>query len=383
MTAPPTARTWRQVAAGTLLVAVTYGMARFGVGLSAPQVIQDGVSDQAGIGYTSSLSYLTYVVACLACSWLVSRGRWRLCLGLGAGCLLLGYTVTALANGSAAFLAGVSVAGAAAGFASGAIAHRLARDVPARLEARAQGIANAGTGTGVVLATTAMFASGSWRTLFWLSAALGAVATLWFVLGSGARRDGDQDGTQAPEQPGRADQLVLPVLLTAGMGAGAAVFWAYGRELVGEQLRLQDTSSLLFWGLVGFAGVAGSLSGDIAGRLGPARAWALLCTLLGLAVISLPLASQPWQAMVLGALFGGCYTTLCGITIELARLAWPQAVGAGSSILFATIAVGQTAGSLASGLAASQTGLAPLFITGGVVALMAGAPALLLHRRSA
>lgn len=70
---------------------------------------------------------------------------------------------------------------------------------------------------------------------------------------------------------------------------------------------------------------------------------------------------------------------MCGLTIELGREAWADAVGSATSILFATIAVGQTLGSLLIGVFVAGMGLPVLFIARGVLVLVG---AVLVWRKS-
>ena len=355
-----------QVATGAGVVAVTYGMARFGLGLSTPRIIEDQVATEAQIGIASSLSFTTYVIACFISGALLNKNRWKASIMLVLTTAVVGTLLVATAASTPIFLAGIGIGGAAAGFTSGAIAYRLVRDLPVSMEPRSQAIANAGAGIGVALATVLLLFMTSWRSVFLAAAVLAVVFCLWFIRTSrGVTARESQD-----ETPGAAKRLVVPVLLTMLMGGGSSAYWTYGRALVEEQAQLSEQQSLLFWGAIGVAGVAGAFSGDAATRLGTKVSWAACSVLLGASILLLPFLSNIALIVTSGAAFGAFYTILCGLTIELARETWPTAVGAATSILFATIAVGQAVGSLLSGLAAPTVGLPALFVCGGVSAVV-------------
>lgn len=355
-----------QIATGAGVVAVAYGMARFGLGLSTPRIIEDQIATEAQIGIASSLSFTTYVIACFISGALLNKNRWKASILLVLATAVVGTLLVATAASAPMFLAGIGIGGAAAGFASGAIAYRLVRDLPVSVEPRSQAIANAGAGIGVALATVLLLFVASWRSVFLAAAVLAVVFCLGFIRTSRdvtAQRSRD-------ETPGAPGRLVVPVLLTILMGGGSSVYWTYGRALVEEQTQLSEQQSLLFWGAIGVAGMAGSFSGDAATRLGTKVSWAACSVLLGASILLLPFLSNIALIVISGAAFGAFYTILCGLTIELARESWPTAVGAATSILFATIAVGQAVGSLLNGLMSAVAGFPVLFVVGGVSAVV-------------
>lgn len=351
-----------QVAAGAGIVAVAYGMARFGLGLATPRIIEDHVATEAQIGIASSLSFTTYVIACFISGGLLNKNRWKASVLLVLTTAVVGCLLVATAANATAFLTGIGISGAAAGFTSGAIAYRLVRDLPKSVEPRSQAIANAGTGIGVAIATVLLLVTTSWRSVFLAAAILAVVLCLGFIRTSGSVTA----PTYRDEMPGSPKRLVIAVILTVLMGGGSSVYWTYGRALVEEHSKLSEQQSLLFWGAIGVAGIAGSFSGDAATKLGTKVSWAMCSALLGTSIVLLPGLSGMALIVASGAVFGAFYTILCGLTIELARESWPTAVGAATSILFATIAVGQAVGSLLNGLMATVAGFPALFVIGGV-----------------
>lgn len=362
----------RLVVAGASVVAVSYGMARFALGLSTPRIIEDQVATSAEIGLASSLSFLTYVLACFVSSRLLNSGRWKTSVLLVLLTATVGTLMVAISSSAPLFMSGIGVAGAAAGFSSGAIAYRLAQEISPAQEARAQSIANAGTGIGVAISTGLLLAVSSWRLVFVVAAVLACVVCLWF-LRLKTSSPAMAAGGSSDEARGEWRALLFPILLTILMGAGSSVYWTYGRALAEEQGGLSDFQSLLFWGAIGVAGIGGALAGDVASRMGLKLSWTLCTVILGLSILCLPLCSNVVFAVLSGALFGAFYTVVTGLTIELGRQSWPRAVGAATGILFATIAVGQTAGSMLNGLALTNLSMELLFALGGAATLVAGA----------
>ncbi|MEU4208365.1 MFS transporter [Rothia terrae] len=358
------------IALGASVVAVAYGMARFALGLSTPRILDDHIATEAQIGYASSLSFITYVGACFISSWWLKNQKWKLSIlavlaSAVVGCLLIAFSAHAVV-----FILGVGVAGSAAGFASGAIAYRLVRELDPVRESRGQAIANAGTGIGVAVATLILFFVGSWRVVFISAAVLAVIFCLWFCVHQVEQKGNPLDGKSAAEKRGSVSALLVPAVLTILMGAGSSVYWTYGRSLAETQTGLAETQSLLFWGLIGVAGIGGSFSGDAVAKFGTKISWSACSVILGASVLLLPFSTSAVWACVSGVLFGALYTVLCGLTIELGRESWPEAVGGATSILFATIAVGQALGSLIIGFSVALLGLPTLFIAGGVLVLV-------------
>ncbi|WP_237225317.1 MFS transporter [Rothia nasisuis] len=375
----PSTRHKTLIILGAAVVAVAYGMARFALGLSTPRIIEEHVATEAQIGYASSLSFLTYVIACFMSSSWLKHQKWRLSIIAVLICAVTGCLIIASAQSAPLFIAGVGIAGAAAGFASGAVAYRLVRELPQAYEPRGQAVANAGTGIGVAVSTLALLITSNWRIVYILAAVLATLFCLWFCFHKTQRKQENTVDSDFSETRGSWEALIIPITLTILMGAGSSVYWTYGRSVAETQTGLSEVQSMLFWGLIGVAGVAGSFSGDAVSRYGTEISWATCSVILGASIVMLPFAGHIVVALVSGALFGTFYTVMCGLTIELGREAWADAVGSATSILFATIAVGQTLGSLLIGVFVAGIGLPVLFIAGGVLVLVG---AVLVWRKS-
>lgn len=361
------------VVLGAAIVATTYGMARFALGLSAPRIVEDHVASESELGYASSLSYITYVAACFISSHWLNRGKWRFSVLAASFFVVVGCSLVAAATSPTMFIVGVGLAGAAAGFTSGAVAYRLVRTLPQQFEPRGQAIANAGTGFGVAVATVVLLLTGSWRAVYILAAVLAPVFCIWFCLSRDPHSSSERGNTDPEETRGKWSALAIPVILTILMGAGSSVYWTYGRSVAESQAGLSENQSLLFWGLIGVAAIGGSFSGDLVKRFGTSWSWSACSITLAAATAVLPFSSSSAVSMMSGVVFGLVYTAMCGLTIELGRQSWRSAMGSATSILFATIAVGQALGSLLVGALVGTFGLTALFAAGSVIVAI-GAP---------
>ncbi|WP_432510593.1 YbfB/YjiJ family MFS transporter [Kineococcus sp. SYSU DK001] len=373
------------VAAGAGLIALTYGVVRFGYGLQLPQLTAEFSLSPSVSGLIASGSFAAYCVTALAARDLVGRRGARVVLWLAA---LLGATgaLVVAVSGSAGVLAlGVLVAGSAAGAASPALVVAVASTVPQRSAARDQAVVNAGTGGGVAVAgIAALLAPSAWRPVWGLAAVavvLVAVVvdrrTCWPPRPVAAGRGQDAPRDHADRGAGKA--LRRPVTAAALAGAGSAAVWTFGRDLLTGTAGLPERTTAALWVLLGVAAVLGASSGDVVRVLGLRRAWALtaLASAAGTAVLALA-APHVLAVGVAAALFGGSYTALSGVLIAWAGELRPHLAGATTATLFVALTAGQAVGSSATGALAASTGPVAAFLV--CAALLAAAATVLPHR---
>lgn len=371
------------VAAGTGLIAVVYGLVRFGYGLYLPVLSAEFSLSSSLAGTIAAGSFVAYCVAALAAQRaLVSTGARPVLWGAAA--LAAVGSVLVAASWSAGVLAvGVLVSGSAAGAASPALVTAVASTVPARWEARAQGVVNAGTGLGVVAGGLVVLAAPqAWRTA-WVAAAVAAIVTA--ALADRATRwpVGPPAATGAPVAALRPLVVALgrPVLAAALAGAGSAAVWTFGRDLLTTTGALPERTTALLWCVLGAAAVLGAFSGEVVRRFGLRRAWAatVLATAAGTALLAGG-ASQAIVAGCAGALFGGAYTALTGVLIAWAGALRPGAAGRATAVLFVALTAGQAIGAVGTGALLPLLGGPGAFLAAAAITACAAA---ILPRRQA
>lgn len=259
------------VPAGVAVIGATYGLARYGYGLSLPEFRAAFGLSTAAAGGIAAGSLLAYCLTALVAGRLVASGRARGVLWLAGGTAALGSGVVAAAWSWQALAVGVLVAGGGAGFATPALVEAVRATVPPRAEPRAQGVVNSGTGAGVVLGgLVVLTAPAAWR---WAWAGFAAVALLvtWWADRCATWPTGARTPPPA-DRPGALPALRRPLLAAVVAGAGSASVWTFGRDLLTQAGVSVGVSSLL-WCLLGAAGLAGGLSGHLVGRVGVRLAW--------------------------------------------------------------------------------------------------------------
>ena len=344
--------------AGMLLIAATYGMARFGVGLFAPALAASRPELVGVLGWAAAAQFTSYSVAALAAARLVDRHP-RTGLVLAGATAAAGCLGVAVATDPAFFVLAVLVGGLGGGFASPALVPVLDALVRPEATATAQSIANAGTAVGVIGAGLLVFAVPSIGPAWILMAVicgLSAAAALYPVRSRSTARtrtitrpEGQPDSAE-PAAPWRA--LLVPAAAALVVGAGSALTWTFGPLLVSEAGAVSGGRVGWLWIALGAGGLLGTLTGRLVQRIGLRGGWAACAGALALAtaVVGLSVATGNAAAAYAGmAVFGAGYMAMSAVLILWARSAWPRRAGAGTSVLFVALATGQAAGSAAAG----------------------------------
>ncbi|WP_400110545.1 MFS transporter [Cellulosimicrobium funkei] len=360
----------RLVAAGTGLIAVTYGVVRYGYGLQLPALTSELGLSSATAGAIAAGSFAAYCVAALGAQRVLARRSPRAVVWAAAVLAAAGAVLVGLSWSSASLAAGVLVAGSAAGAASPALVAAVGSTVDGRRAGRAQAVVNSGTGVGVALVGAAtLVAPDVWRPA-WFAAAVGAVVTAALV-------DRSARWPAAPEAPPASRGAGGRSLGRAGVaaavaGIGSAAVWTFGRDLVTVTGGLPGRTTAALWCLLGVAAVLGALSGDAVRVLGLRGAWVVtaVATAAGTAALALAPGSVPVVA-VAGALFGGAYTALSGVLIAWGTVLRPHAAGRATATLFVALTGGQAVGALATGGLSDVVGPRAAFWVGAAFLLVA------------
>lgn len=329
------------VAAGTLLVAATYGMARFGVGLLHPAMAVERPGIATALPSAGAAQFASYCVAAALAGLVVPR-RSRAVAGAagvlaGAGCVGL-----ATSTSSGWFVGSAFVGGAGAGLASPALVGLLDAVVPERVAGAAQAVVNSGTSLGVVLTgllATAITAPGPAWVLMAVGCVVAGVAVV--LLSSGAAIAGPPAGHGA-----RATRsLVLPLALALGAGVASAAVWTFGPTVVVERGALRPGQVGLLWAVLGLGGLAGAFVARPVSRHGPTTAF-LVCTaaLLVDSVAVLAPGGGPVRPLLGAACFGAAYMSLSSVLILWGRVVDPRHGATATAWLFIALAVGQAVG---------------------------------------
>ncbi|MGY1748717.1 MFS transporter [Modestobacter sp. SYSU DS0511] len=360
------------VGAGLAVIAVTYGLARYGYGLYLPQFRAEFGFSAGTAGAVAAGSYLAYCATALVAPRLSRRTGGRSALWAAGAAAAVGCLGVSTASSVPVLAAAALVAGSGAGAATPALVAAVAATVPPATEARAQGVVNSGTGAGVVAGGLLVLAvPGVWRAA-WAGFAVAALLVTWWADRS-ARWPAPADPASAGPGRGPAGgRFGRPLLAALLAGVGCAGVWTFGRDLLTGPGDLSPGLTGALWCVLGAAGLVGGVSGVLVQRVGLRAAWA--GTLVVAAGATGLLAAVPGgaaAAAVALALFGSAFVAMSGVLIAWAAHLRPASAGPAAAQLFVALTVGQALGSLLLGALADALSMPGAFLAAAAVALVA------------
>jgi predicted MFS family arabinose efflux permease len=279
-----------------------------------------------------------------------------------------GTGLIAAAPNSAVLAVGVVIGGSSTGLASPPLAEAVTRWVSTERADRVQTVVNAGTGLGVsVSGPVALLLSGSWRLAWAVFCVVAVLVTIWTataVPGGGARHDREPvtDATGPPPMPARqAARWRRPgtarlLLAAAALGTGSSAVWVFARDVVTTAGRVSPLASTVMWIVLGAAGMAAALTGDLVAKIGLGRAWVTGALLLAAATATIALAPGSFLAIFSGAaVFGAVYIALTGVLLVWGTRLYPDMPAFGVGAPFLLVALGQAVAAPVVGLLSDAT----------------------------
>jgi predicted MFS family arabinose efflux permease len=362
------------------VIAVTYGLARYGYGLYLPQFRAAFELSASAAGAIGAGSYVGYCGAAAAASFLVGGGWARQALWAAGSSAALGSLLVAVAWNGSSLAAGALIAGSGAGAATPALVAAVAGTVPLADQPRAQGLVNGGTGAGVVGGGLLVLSiPEAWR---WSWAGFAVVALVVTACAdrrarwrSATEGQADRRATE-PEQRAQVRQLGRPLVAALLAGAGCAGVWTFARDLLTAYGGLSSAVTGLLWCLLGAAGLLGGLSGALVRRVGLRVAWGstVVAAAAGTALLGvLPGAVIPAALALAG--FGGAFVALSGVLLAWGAHRAPAAAAAAAATLFIGLTVGQAVGTVVLGMVTEAAGTPTAFLAGSALLVISAAGA--------
>ncbi|MHA7775541.1 MFS transporter [Roseibium sp. M-1] len=366
---PILTRTRSLTAAGLAIVAVTYGLARYCFGLFLPEIRQEFGLSAEMIGLIAGLSYLGYLAATFAASWLSTLFDPRLPILLGGLAAAAGMALIAVSTSPLMLAAGVFVAGTSPGLAYPPFSDVIVRQTDPSRQNGIYAWINSGTGFGVALAgPLALYAAGDWRLAWMAFTGLAVAVTAWNYMALPRRRREPGAGPRRMPLGILKDRAARGLFVSAFLfGIVTAVYWTYAVELL-TLLTGNPRDAIMFWIVLGIAGVSGCFAGGLADRLGLALAYRLLTMLVGAAVATLPLLVGTRLGIYLSAAaFGAGFIVLTALYGMWSMRIFRQAPSVGFGFTFFLISLGQGAGPVLSGFLIPVAGHSALFFAAGLL----------------
>ena len=364
--------------AGASLIAVMFGLARYGYGLLLPDMRADlGISATAA-GAVSSLSYGTYFVANLAVIRVIERAGVRAALLLATLTASVGMGVIAAAPSTLVLAAGVALAGAASGFAFPPYADIVHRQVTQRRRATVWAIVSSGTGWGVAIAApVALLAGEQWR---WAWASFVGITIAVGLLAHRAAPAGlTVDASSSGALPSGRDMLARSgawrLLLSAlVIGAGSSVWWSFSVDAL-RQDGVDTSPARWVYAACGAASLLASFAGYLVNRSSLRLVSQLAAGLVAATLATFGLSTAyPGAAAAASILFGAAYSTVIATQGLWSAHIFADRPSAGLAAVNTALTVGTLSGPTIAGAIIDTAGYAIAF----AVAALSTLPALIL-----
>ena len=340
---------------GTAMIAVTFGLARYGYGLLLPEMRTDLGMSATAAGLVSSATYVSYMAANVLVVQVTSRWGPRAAVAAAGVSAVIGMGTIAVADSVALLAAGVLVAGAAAGFAFPPYADIVDRHVEPRRRDLVWSTISSGTGWGVALAgPIAIVAGDQWR-VAWSGFVILAVVS--GIVATRLAPAHDDDSLRRPQLspswficPRSRPLLVSAVLV----GAGTSVWWAFSVDAMQTE-GLGTTPARVVYAVCGAAMLLGSVSGLAFARLGLRRGYLGTIVLLAgsLALLAAATGQLAW-ALVAAVLFGAFYASVIAAHGIWSAQVFAAHPAAGLAAYSAALTIGTLIGPAVAGIAIQQ-----------------------------
>lgn len=357
------------------MVAVSFGLARYGYGLLLPEMQASLSISPSMAGLIASGTYVSYLLANVGVVALTGRRGPRAAIGLAAALAAVGMGVIASARSAPMLAAGVLGAGAAAGLAFPPYADLVARRVHPQRRDLAWSTISSGTGWGVAIAGPIAIVAGSHWRIAWIVFVASAVGTgiAAVLLAPTHHHDGRLRRPQLSWTwflcPKSRPLLISAVLI----GTGSAVWWSFSVDAL-HHAGIDATPARLVYAVCGAAGVLASASGAVFGRIGLRRGYLAACILLAASLALLGVASSHLVAAFAAAvLFGVFYNSVFAAQGIWSSRVFADHPSAGLAAVNTALTIGMLAGPSIAGLAIAHLGfLTTLVAAAAVIAAALG-----------
>ena len=363
--------------AGIGVIAMSFGMARYGFGLLAPDIRASFGLTSGALGLLAAASYIAYLAATVTAGVLSAHLGARAIVGAGGACAIAGMTLAGLAQSPTALFAGLLVAGASAGLVFPPFSDIVAHRFPGSQSGRILSAISSGTGWGVALAApVALLAGADWRLAWLLFAMIAAAATAWALVVLPGRGEAGGPAGDVVLRPSwfvcpRSGPLLLGGLL---VGLASSVFWTFSVDHLVTDGGLSTTHSRIFLAVVGVASVGGSLGGDAVRRLGGRATFVLALAVEAAALLLLGLApAHAGVPVVAAVMFGAAYNVVVAVQVIWSGRVYSARPSAGLAATVAMNALGLLLGPPLLGAVADQTGFGAVFAAAGLLLLATAA----------
>lgn len=364
----------RIVLPGLAMIAVTYGLARFGYGLLLPNISSSLNMSPTMSGFIGSGSYFAYCVAITLSILLIPRLGPRLSIMAAGLSALVGMLLVALSTSPIMLAVGVLIAGASTGFGSPAYGEVVTQYIQKPFQDMSNTWINAGTGFGVMVSgPIVLLLSGHWKMVYFLFTLIALAVLIWNVVNiPKVQKNEKTNQSKSSFQKADIKKSVFLVIASLVTGISTAMYWTFAKDFISNTGDLSPLTTMIFWILIGLSGIAGGVAGSIIEKLGLVKSYRLTILVIFLSMIILAFFHSEAIPVYISALFfGSSYVLFTGVILVWGVRLYPGQSSLGIGLPFLTLALGQIIGSAIGGSLIQWTNYETAFIVFGLIGLSA------------
>lgn len=361
---------WKIVLPGIAMIAVTYALARYSFGLLLPDISSALNLSESQAGYVSSAAYAAYTLSLLTASVLIHKYNARYMVLLSGATAFLGMLGMAFSQGFYTFALSAFFAGLGSGWISPAFSQVVSQSMASGLRDKGNTWINTGTSFGIIFTgLIALLFSEEWRWSYMLFAVLAFIVCWWNALA--LKEEKQQPLPPAQNFLGMKLLKKARFLIAASIGIGfsSSIYWTFSRSYVTEIYSLPENESVIFWIVMGGAGILGGIAGTVIQSIGLRLSYRLGLLVITASILGLTLSHL--AAIYLSALlFGTSFIFMTGLFIVWGTRQFPETPSLGVSMSFFSLGVGQSLGSFIAGLLIEEISYPFAFVFFGVAGFL-------------
>ncbi|WP_142829639.1 MFS transporter [Planococcus soli] len=353
---------WKIIMSGIAMVAVTYAFARYSFGLFLPDISATLNLSASQSGYVSSAAYIAYTLALLTASIFIHKFSARHVILLSASTACLGMMGMAASQRFYMLTFSAFVAGLGSGWVSPAFSQVVSHTMKSNLQDKGNTWINTGTSFGIFLTgPVALLFTEQWR---WSYVLFAVMATMVFWWNASVIKE-EKQPFSINQSSGFNFRLLIKarflILASVGIGFSSSIYWTFSRSYLTAIHGFSANESVVFWIIMGGAGIIGGIAGAIIQTIGLSRSYRLGVVVVSASILALTIPNH--AAIYLSALlFGISFIFMTGLFIVWGTRDFPDAPSTGVSISFFSLGIGQSLGSMAAGMLIEEISYSLAFI---------------------
>jgi DHA1 family inner membrane transport protein len=350
---------------GAVLIAISYGLARFAFGLFVPPIRAELDLTPDVIGIIGALPLISFLLATLVAPIFADRLGARNTAVLSCGFGVVGMAIISQASGALSLGLGVLACGICTGLMMPALTAAMQAMVSWAVHGRVSSVMNVGASIGVAVAVpVVLLFSSAWRSAYLFFAVLAGIGVVaaWYFIPSVSRVIPANAAPPIQISVLQWSRLFRLSLFAFVMGFVSSAYWIFAPDLMITLGGLTPSATGWLWLAVGIAGIGGAVAADLADRNNPPITHSLMLVMLSASLALL--AASPDQLVLAafsGLVFGLAYMSLTGLYLMTSIRLLPGRLSMGPVLPFMAVALGQATGSPVVGMLVSEFGYANAF----------------------